>query len=176
MRIFLLFCALLAAALLTAFGVLNAQLEAQHTPPSTNLTINFTNKGEGSAYVHWLLQPGLATNPNTANFGTVPIGSQGTVLLTLTNDGPVVIQFLPFLITGTNAADFAFLSRCPEFLNPNVSCTVVLTFKPTAIGARTATLAIPFAGTVASPPASLQIMLTKLEPPQNLIGTVVERK
>ena len=150
---------------------------------STNLAINFTNSGKGSAYVHWLLPPGFTTSPTAVNFGTVPLGAQSAINLELMNDGPVTIQLLPLSVSGTNAADFTFLSQCPQYLDPEVpgcthcTCNVKVTFKPSAIGARTGVLTIPFAGLGENPPASLQIILTKVkpQPPEHLVGVVVPR-
>jgi len=150
-------------------------LAAFPPPPSTNLSIDFTNRGEGSAYIHWLLPPGLSTSPSSVNFGTVGVGASSTIGLNLLNDGGSTIQLLPLAISGTNANDFTFMSHCLEYLDINAQCQVNVTFKPSAIGARSATLTIPFAGLGINAPASMQITITKLLPPTNLTGTVKEK-
>jgi hypothetical protein len=157
------------------FFALLLVLAAWPAPPSNNLSIDFTNRGETSAYVHWLLPPGLTTSPSSVNFGTVGVGASSTIGLTLLNDGTSAIQLLPLAISGTNANDFTFVSHCAQYLDINVQCQVNVTFKPSATGARTATLTIPFAGLGIDAPASMQITITKLLPPTNLTGTVKER-
>ena len=61
-----------------------------------------------------------------------------------------------FAIQGTNWTDFHEQSSCGTSLAPQASCTVALTFKPTATGARTgsfvvrqgaASVHIPLSGT-----------------------------
>lgn len=146
-------------------------LAAFPAQPSTDLSIDFINRGDGNAYVHWLLPPGLATSPSNVNFGTVGVGASSTIGILLLNDGGVQIQLQPLAISGTNASDFTFLSQCPEFLDVNEQCRIGVTFKPSAIGARTATLTIPFAGMGVNAPASMQITISKLLPPTNLTAT-----
>jgi hypothetical protein len=145
---------------------------ATGTQPSTNLAIDFTNKGETSAYIHWTLLPGLTSSPSSVNFGTVGIGHSTSIDVAILNDGPAIIQLLPISIAGQNASDFSFVSQCSAYLDPNIQCTIVVTFKPQAMGPRSASMAIPFAGIGVNPP-SMQIIITKLEPPAHVEGKVL---
>ena len=141
--------------------------------PHVNLAINFTNTGKGSAYIHWSLPPGLTNTPSSLNFGTVKVGASATLNLMLLNDGAIQIQLQPLSITGTDAQDFSFLSQCPEYLNVSEQCQVDVTFKPHDIGAHNAALNIPFAGMGINAPASMQITITKLQPPSDMKGHVI---
>jgi hypothetical protein len=142
------------------------------TQPSNHLGIDFTNRGEGPAYIHWSLPPGLTSSPSSVNFGTVNVGSQMPINIAILNDGPAIIQLQPMSIAGQNASDFSFASQCTAYLDPNGECNVTVTFKPTATGPRSATLSIPFAGIGLNPP-SMQITITKLEPPPKVEAKVI---
>jgi hypothetical protein len=142
------------------------------TQPSTQLGIDFTNKGETAAYIHWTLPPGLTSSPGSVNFGSIFVGERSSINLIILNDGPVIIQLQPFSISGPHAQDFSFLSQCPAYLDPNLQCRIIITFKPSAIGAREATLTIPFAGIAATPPASMQIIVKQAPEPPQVTGTV----
>ena len=79
--------------------------------------------------------------------------------VTVTNIGTVAASFVsPFGLTigGADPKDFEEQPSCGTSLAPNKSCTVAVTFKPTASGARTgsftvrqgaATVHIPLSGT-----------------------------
>jgi hypothetical protein len=112
------------------------------------------------------LQPLPAFNPTTQDFGAsevaVPSVSQ---TFTLTNNGPGAMQVTQAVIQGANPSDFAITgSTCDgvtlRFLE---SCTVTVTFVPTAPGVRQASLtvvsdapggspSVALAGTGTSPP------------------------
>lgn len=143
------------------------------TQPSTQLAIDFTNKGQHDAFIRWSLPPGLTSSPSSVNFGTVAIGSSAAINVMMLNDGPAIIQLQPISISGQNASDFTFTSQCTSYLDPNANCTITVTFKPTASGPRQATMSIPFAGIGLNSP-SMQIIITKVQPlpPQQLAGEV----
>jgi len=79
--------------------------------------------------------------------------------VTVTNIGTVAASFVsPFGLTigGADPKDFEEQPSCGTSLAPNSSCTVAVTFKPTASGARTglfvvrqgaASVQIPLSGT-----------------------------
>lgn len=131
----------------------------------------------------------VATNANTAvspaglGFPTQTVGTSGspatiTVTVSCTSAGFTLCMtpgtFLPMpTFGGANPSDFAQTNNCPgalasgAFPGSTATCTFNITFKPTAVGSRTATLAvgtdqssgsiqpspIPLSGTaVAAPP------------------------
>ena len=101
----------------------------------------------------------------TVNLQASPITVTGPV--TLTNIGTVAASFLDpfgFGITGTNSSDFEKVPHCGTSLAPNKSCTVTVTFRPTASGTRTgffvvrqgaASVQIPLSGTGRRFPAAV---------------------
>jgi len=63
-------------------------------------------------------------------------------MVTVKNTGGVPLSFSSVAITGTNATDFAETDNCKSSVPPGGHCTVCVTFKPTAEGARTGSLTI----------------------------------
>jgi len=60
----------------------------------------------------------------------------------LTNVGRVTLTFSSFTLSGANAADFAQGNNCGSSLLGGHSCTISVTFTPSATGTRNASLAI----------------------------------
>ncbi len=71
-------------------------------------------------------------------FGTVKVGQRatGSVTLTSTGDTPLLINSVGVV----GSTDFTVNNLCPSSLAPNNSCTINVTFTPTAKKARTGTL------------------------------------
>jgi len=61
-------------------------------------------------------------------------------IVTLTNQGTETLNITSINVTGTNAADFPKTTTCGSTLAPAASCTVSVSFTPSATGARTANL------------------------------------
>ncbi len=62
--------------------------------------------------------------------------------VTLSNTGGLALNIDSLVVTGTNAADFGATHDCGSRLPPGASCTISITFTPSQIGPRTASLAI----------------------------------
>jgi len=76
-------------------------------------------------------------------FGSQPVGtSSAPQNVTLTNVGSTQLNFTGITITGTNAADFSETNTCGTNIAAGASCTIRVTFKPTAQGARSAAVSI----------------------------------
>ena len=87
--------------------------------------------------------PVATLSPTSLSFGTVPIGvTSGSKTVTLKNTGSASLTINSITITGTNAGDFAQSHTCGSSLAASASCTMSVTFKPTASGARSAALSI----------------------------------
>ena len=89
--------------------------------------------------------PGAVTvSPTSLAFGSINVGSTAAAqTATLKNGGTSSITITSVSISGTNAADFSISSKtCGTSLAAAASCTMSITFKPAATGARTATLSI----------------------------------
>ena len=85
---------------------------------------------------------GKATvSPASLAFNTVTAGSPVTKSVAVTNGGDAALDIAPE-ITGATA-DYTIAGSTCAHLAVGASCTISVTFNPTAIGSRTATLLIP---------------------------------
>ena len=92
-----------------------------------------------------------SASPSTLDFingGTVSqtVGTtSGPMAATLTNNQSSPLTIFSIQMTGTNPGDYSQTNNCP--ISPNtlaggISCTITVTFKPTATGKRTARVAV----------------------------------
>jgi sugar lactone lactonase YvrE len=89
----------------------------------------------------------LAAGPDgLLQFGSEPIGSTSAALTATvenTGDSNLSIESTGTTITGADAADFALAgSTCGTSLAPGKTCAISATFKPSASGARTASVSV----------------------------------
>jgi len=110
--------------------------------PGAAQTITLNGTGKAPAIT-------LAPSP-VPNFGNQRIGTvSGATTVTITNSGTDTLNFTSITITGANAGDFTVAGSgatpCPTgagSLNATLSCTIGITFKPTATGARSASVTV----------------------------------
>jgi hypothetical protein len=82
--------------------------------------------------------PGATINPTSLNFGSEQVGgTTNPQIVTLTNSGTSTLTITRVSITG----DFGETNNCTQ-VPPNSSCTLSVTFTPTADGQRTGTLSV----------------------------------
>jgi hypothetical protein len=87
----------------------------------------------------------VTLTPTSYAFATTSVGSTSSdspVTLTLTNNTGVTITSISISLTGSNPGDFSNTTTCGSSLTNSASCTISLTFAPTAVGARTATVSV----------------------------------
>lgn len=81
----------------------------------------------------------LTASPASLSFGSVVLGGSSSLTINLANQGTVAVVGLNFAVTGNYAAT----TTCTQAMIPaGTSCTIQVTFTPTAIGARVGTLTI----------------------------------
>jgi len=90
----------------------------------------------------------LAISPNNDDFGDVALAATTTRQYTMTNSGDATLPSPGAAIAG-GAAYTLLASNCPPTLAPGASCSFGVRFKPTALGAQTAT-ATATAGTLSA--------------------------
>jgi hypothetical protein len=82
---------------------------------------------------------GIAIFPATLTFGTQTISTTApTQVLYVTNIGADTLNFTSI----TPAGDFSDLTNCGTSLGPAASCTIVVSFTPTATGVRSGSITI----------------------------------
>lgn len=91
-----------------------------------------------------LLQEGtVGLSRSGLNFGIQVAGTRSAAqYVTLTNAGTGTLTISSIAITGTNSGDFAELNNCGTSVPPGGHCTIGVTFKPTQLGPRTASVTI----------------------------------
>jgi probable HAF family extracellular repeat protein len=82
-------------------------------------------------------------SPTSLYFGGVGIGATTPAqIVTLTNVGTTTLTISGIAITGAEAADFAQTHTCGSSLAAYASCIIRVSFKPTALSTRAATLIV----------------------------------
>jgi hypothetical protein len=81
--------------------------------------------------------------PASLAFGKQPVGTSGAAqTATLRNTGVAPLHVAGIALTGANADDYVRTDTCGATLAGGASCTISVTFRPTAAGARTAQLVV----------------------------------
>ncbi len=119
-------------------------------------TIKVTDSANQSASqsyaVSILLEPDTLTlSPPSLSFAPQLIGAvSGAQAETVTNTGTSAVVISSIALTGTNAADFNQNSTCSSSLAAGANCTINVTFTPSQLGPRSASITITD-NTVGSP-------------------------
>jgi hypothetical protein len=109
----------------TQTGTLTVASDAPNSPVSASL------QGTGV--------PPVKLAPSTINFGNQVVGTTSAPsTLTLTNYQSTTLGNIAISISG----DFSFTTQCAASLPARQSCTISVTFTPTAIGTRTGTVTV----------------------------------
>jgi hypothetical protein len=85
--------------------------------------------------------PAISVSPASLKFGYVGINRYSSKKLTVTNNGSAPLEIQSVTISGTNANQFSATHACDP-LAPGGSCTITVTFSPTAAGTKSAALKI----------------------------------
>jgi hypothetical protein len=81
--------------------------------------------------------------PSPVAFGNQPVGTTSSPMtVTVTNHGTTTVTVTNASITGTNSSDFAISSNSCTTLVGGGTCTIEMTFTPSATGSRAATLSL----------------------------------
>jgi VCBS repeat protein/HYDIN/CFA65/VesB family protein len=81
--------------------------------------------------------------PGTLSFSALPVGTASAAQsVQLTNTGSADLNISGISVTGTNKGDFAQTSSCPSLLSVGSGCQIFVTFTPTGMGGRSASLSI----------------------------------
>ena len=85
----------------------------------------------------------VSLSPTTLSFGSVSVGSSsGAQIVTLSNSGSSSVSITGITVTGTDSGDFSQTSNCGTSVAASSSCTISVTFTPSASGSRSATLSV----------------------------------
>ena len=102
------------------------------------------------------LQSTIALNPAGLHFPPQIVGTTSNPeSSTIANVGGSAVNMMGISVVGKNAGDFAQSNNCPASLAPQASCTVTVTFTPSATGTRKA--AVKIADDAVSNPQTLPL-------------------
>jgi trimeric autotransporter adhesin len=122
-----------------AAGQRSASLVIGHNGMGGSSTVTLSGSGNSTP------QPGLALDANRLDLGDQVVATPGTArTLTLVNNGQAALSLNSITVQGSQASEFSLGGTCAVGTPVAVqqSCTIAVTLTPTALGARTATLAI----------------------------------
>ncbi len=117
---------------------------------SRSASVSVTDNASGSPHTVALsgtgTAPAVTLTPTSLAFAGRTVGSTSpSQSSTLRNSGTAPLTISSIVMAGTNSADFAQISDCPlspATLAAGSTCTVNVTFTPTATGSRSASVAI----------------------------------
>ncbi len=121
----------------SAVGARAATLTIANSASATPLTVALTGTGQ---------VPTQSVSPTALAFGAQNINTSSTSSVTLANTTSAAtsgyISISSIAISGTNAGDFTVGNNCAGSLSNGTSCNISVTFTPSAVGSRSATLTI----------------------------------
>ncbi len=120
----------------TGAGDRAAQLTIPSNDPQGQVTVNLRGVGGSPA------SPGIVANPVAIDFGTQPLNTSTTRILTLSNNGTANLQINDISIS--NTSDYGIDLNPPDAakscvgspLTPGAACTMGVTFRPVVEGDR----------------------------------------
>jgi hypothetical protein len=90
------------------------------------------------------ITPDVTLTPQNLNVGNQIVGTTSTPQVsTLTYTGTATLTIGSISVTGANSGDFAETNNCGTSVPAGGSCTISVTFTPTALGTRTGQVTIP---------------------------------
>jgi hypothetical protein len=122
--------------------------------PSTLGAVNGTltvtdNSNGGSSATQSVTLTGTGVGPTAAVApGSLTFTSQlvstpsAAQILTLSNSGTAALTIAGIAVGGSNGGDFAQTNTCGTSVNAGASCSITVTFKPTATGTRSGTVTV----------------------------------
>ncbi len=122
----------------SASGALSANLGVNYPSPEVQQSVSLTCTGAATA------TPMATLTPSSANFGSVTSGTTSAAqTFLLNNPGNATLSISGITLAGTNPGDFAIATNtCGEALAASASCSIAITFTPSATGSFTATLSV----------------------------------
>jgi dienelactone hydrolase len=115
-------------------------------PASATVTLTATSNTDATKTASATITLAVGTVklvPASLNFGTVRVGlTSNPQTTTLTNAGGTTLSVTGITITGTDPGDFSPAQTCITSVGAGSSCGITVTFKPTAVGSRSADVSI----------------------------------
>lgn len=115
----------------TQTAILKIMDNSPGSPQSVNLVANVIN-------------PQASFSPRSLSFGAQSVQHSASQPVALTNTGTTPLIIAKVVVSGKNAGDYVLsMNGCTgSTLQPNASCSLGITFTPTATGSRTASIVV----------------------------------
>jgi hypothetical protein len=118
-----------------------------NTTGANSATISITDDASGSPQTATLFGLGTGATatmtPSSLTFKTQAVATTSTAqVVTVTNSGKETLNISSIIFTGTNNGDFSQTTTCGPTVLPAGTCTISVSFLPTAGGSRTASLTL----------------------------------
>ena len=125
-------CTLTVAFKPTTVGPLTGSIAITDNAPLSPQTLALSGTGTS-----------VKLAPASLNFGNQTVGTTSArKIVTLTNLGSVALNISGITVTGTNLSDFAEVNNCGASIAAGASCSIAVTFTPSATGARSAAVTV----------------------------------
>jgi hypothetical protein len=118
-----------------------------NTTGGNSAIISITDDASGSPQTATLFGLGTGStatmSPTSLTFKTQAVDTTSTAqVVTVTNSGKETLNISSIIFTGTNNGDFSQTTTCGPTVLPAGTCTISVSFQPTAGGSRTASLTL----------------------------------
>ncbi|HEY6947042.1 MAG TPA: choice-of-anchor D domain-containing protein [Candidatus Acidoferrum sp.] len=145
----------------TATGVRNGAVTVSDPLPGSPQTVALSGTG---------VAPIVTLSGTSLGFGNQIVGtSSAAQMVTLSNTGTATLTISSIAITGTNSGDFSQTNTCGASVAAGANCSISVTFKPTATGARAASVTIT--DNASGSPQSISLSGTGVAPVVSFGGT-----
>jgi len=114
----------------TSAGNSSGSVSVVNNGPVSPMLVSLSGIGVGAAQA--------SLSPTSLSFGSVTLGNTASQTVTLTNSGGSALNISAVSSNG----DFTNHNNCPSSLAAGGSCTLTVTFTPSAVGARSGTLSV----------------------------------
>ncbi len=115
-------------------GTRSADVTIEDNTTGGTQTVSVTGKGE---------YPAVSLSPMTVSFGSIEVKySSSAMTSTLTNKGSVTLTVTKVALSGSNPKEYSETNNCIGSFAPGATCTITVTFSPTATGKQDASVTI----------------------------------
>jgi len=136
----------------TVAGARSAQLSIAHSATASPAIVALNGTGTATP------QPAVSVSVTTLSFGATSVGQKSAAQpVTLTNSGEAPLTLASLTLGGSSVGDFVLAGDCTSgaTVAAGGTCAVQLSFAPTAVGTRSATLTVASNAANGSPVVTL---------------------
>ncbi|HUI42437.1 MAG TPA: FG-GAP-like repeat-containing protein [Terriglobia bacterium] len=127
-------CSIMVIFKPTATGPLSGTLDVTDNATPSTQTVALTGTGTG---------PSVGLAPTSLIFsGQALMTTSASQTVTLTNGGNAALTIISIAVTGSAAAQFSATNTCGTSVAAGASCSIVVTFSPSAVGSQSAALTL----------------------------------